>query len=254
MQLKGKHIVLTGGTGGIGSALVTKLRAQGAVITIIGRHGDNLPVDVHFLQGDLSTAEGILDVAEALKTRRIDVLINLAGIQFFGRLEAEEETHIVQACHINLLAPILLSQAALPQMKQRKSGHIVQVGSTFGAIPFAYFATYSSTKAGLKGFSEALRREVSADNIHITHIAPRAVDTSMNGKEIRAFGAHTNMQMDPPEKIAMRIIQAIIRKEKDVYIGFPEKIFVRINAILPRIVDRALRKNNKLAASLFHSF
>jgi short-subunit dehydrogenase len=137
-------------------------------------------------------------------------------------------------------------------MKSRGSGHIVNVGSTFGSINFAHFVTYSSTKSGLKGFSESLRRELDGQGINVTYVAPRAVKTPLNTEKVMQLAEITKMNMDAPELVAEKIVEAIELKKKDAYIGFPESLFVRINAVLPRLVDKALAGNDKKARSLFN--
>jgi short-subunit dehydrogenase len=153
---------------------------------------------------------------------------------------------------VNLIAPVILTQAVLPKMKARGRGHIVNIGSTFGAINFAHFATYSSSKAGLQGFSEALRREIDGQGIDVTYVAPRAVKTPLNTEKVMQFAAITKMNMDSPEYVVAKIIEAISARKKDVYIGFPESLFVRINAIFPAVVDKALVANDKKARTLFN--
>jgi len=249
MQLKGKQIVVTGGAGGIGSQLCAALAREGALLTVIDRV-DTLPFAADYIQGDLGSIEGIRAVAEQLATRPVDVLINLAGIQYFGEAEYQSNAQTVLTYMVNLLAPVMLSQAVLPRMKQRREGHIVNIGSIFGSINFAYFATYSSSKAGLKGFSEALRREMAADGVKVTYIAPRAVKTPLNSGPVMELAARTNMHMDPPERVVARITDAVIAQAKDVYIGFPESLVVRLNALFPRLIDKALAKNDAIARTL----
>ena len=216
MPFEGKNVVITGGAGGIGSLICKSFIEQGAKLTIVDRVSKHeVEGVVDLIQGDLSTQEGIFKVAETLRLQSVDVLINLAGLQYFGLLEDQQPEHLVKMYMVNLVAPALLTQAVLPAMKSLGHGHIVNIGSTFGSINFAHFVTYSSTKSGLKGFSEALRREVS-------------------------------------EVVAEKIVQAIVHKKKDAYIGFPESLFVRINAVMPRLVDRALAGNDKKARMLFN--
>jgi len=136
-------------------------------------------------------------------------------------------------------------------MKARGRGHIVNIGSVFGSINFAHFVTYSSAKAGLRGFSEGLRREVAGSGIDVTYVAPRAVRTPFNGDDVLRLAAATRMNMDEPEAVAKRILRAISRHEKDVYIGFPESLFVRLNALMPRLVDVALASDDRKARALF---
>jgi len=147
---------------------------------------------------------------------------------------------------VNLLAPMWLTRAMLPVMQEQNSGHIVNVGSIFGSIGFAYFTTYSATKFGLRGFSEALRRELADTGIKVSYIAPRAVKTPMNSDVVMRMGEATKMNMDEPELVVAKIIEAIESDKKDAYFGFPESLFVRINALLPRIVDGSLAAQNRI--------
>jgi len=136
-------------------------------------------------------------------------------------------------------------------MKARGAGQIVNVGSIFGSINFAHFATYSSAKAGLRGFSQALRRELSGTGIDVTYVAPRAVRTALNSPAVMEFARLTHMNMDAPEAIAARIVAAARARKRDVYFGFPEALFVRVNALFPGLVDGALAANDRKAARLF---
>ncbi len=122
------------------------------------------------------------------------------------------------------------------------------MGSTFGSIAFACFASYSASKFALRGFSEALRREVKGTGVSVNYIAPRAIKTPFNTEAVYKMAKVVGMNMDEPKWVAEKIVQSIKKEAKDVYLGFPEKLFVRINAILPRVVDKALAKQNKQMA------
>jgi len=249
MKLKGKKIAITGGAGGIGSRVAELAAARGATPIII----DRVPAQNNkwqTIQGDLSTLEEISAIALQFTREQPDILVNLAGIQYFGMLEAQSPQQIALMVQVNLIAPVLLAQALLPAMRKRGSGQIVNIGSIFGSIPFAHFVTYSSAKAGIKAFSEGLRREVADSGITVTHIAPRAVKTPLNNEKILKLAARTKMAMDTPELVAARMIEAIEKDAKDVYIGFPESLFVRVNALLPRMVDGALAKNDRIAREI----
>jgi short-subunit dehydrogenase len=122
----------------------------------------------------------------------------------------------------------------------------VNVGSMFGSIAFAWHAAYSASKYALRGFSEALRRELAGSGVGVTYVAPRAVRTPLNPPEVYRMAEQIRMKMDDPEPVARRIVEAIERDRKEAYLGFPESIFVRVNALLPRLVDRALRRQNSV--------
>jgi short-subunit dehydrogenase len=249
MQPEGMEVVLTGAAGGIGSLVARQLREQGARVT--GVDLAQCPECEVTVRGDLSSTAGTQDVARQLSARRVDVLVNLAGIQYFGPFAHQGDDAIQLGYAVNLVAPSLLARAVLPQMRERGSGQIVNIGSVFGAIPFAHFVTYSAAKAGLKGFSEALRRELAGSGVQVTHVAPRAVRTRFNSPSVLRFAAITRMHMDPPELVAARIAAVIGQPVANVVIGFPESLFVRINAVAPSLVDRALRANDRKAAAIF---
>ena len=250
MSLDGKTIVLTGGAGGIGALVARELRSVGADVLAVDRI-EPTAGDLRFFKGDLSTMDGIGAVADTVAREAPHMLINLAGAQFFGPAEQQPSDHVHMSYMVNLLAPVLLTQAVLPVMKRRSSGHIVNIGSIFGSINYPHFATYSSAKAGLRGFSEALRRELHGAGIDVTYIAPRAVRTGLHDARVMRFAELARMRMDEPEAVARRIVCAIRERKADVFIGLPERFFVRVNALLPRLVDGAISAETIEARKLF---
>ena len=248
-QFKDMKIVVTGAAGGIGSLLCRRLTAEGA--TVIGIDRVACPEAAETIMADLGSFDGIAALGALLADRPVDILVNLAGIQYFGPFHEQSPESLWAGYVVNLIAPAMLSRAVLPGMRARGSGRIVNIGSVFGAIPFAHFVSYSSAKAGLKGLSQALRRELAGTGVEVTHIAPRAVRTALNSELVMKLAGLTRMNMDPPELVVARIARAMIRGERDVVIGFPESLFVRINALAPAMVDRALAANDRKAAALF---
>jgi short-subunit dehydrogenase len=249
MPFKGQEILLTGGSGGLGARICRRLVDEGAGVTVL----DRTPPQVahHYLPHDIGTPDGLEAAAKAVAKLRCDVLVNLAGIQHFGPLEDQSPEHLVASYMVNLVAPVRLTQVVLPAMKAAGRGHIVNVGSIFGSINFAHFVTYSSAKAGLRGFSQGLRREVAAHGVDVTYIAPRAVRTALNSPRVMAFAKATGMRLDDPDRIAARMVETIRRRKPEAYFGFPESVFVRVNALFPGLVDRALFANDQKAAALF---
>jgi short-subunit dehydrogenase len=253
MSLNGKRIILTGAAGGIGSLLARELDRQEAQLALVDANAAALEQladalgQAHAVPGDLSSAEGCeAVVSTALHLLGgVDILINLAGLMSFRAIEDEDPAFLQKLMQVNLIAPMLLSRLVIPHFHAQGSGHIVNVGSIFGSINFAYFTAYSTSKAGVRGFSEALRRELADSRIDVTYIAPRAVRTPLNTDVIMRMGEATGMNMDEPEQVAAKIASAIVRRDKDVYLGFPEKLFVRINAVLPRLVDKAVAAQNR---------
>lgn len=250
MRFSGKRIAVTGGSGELGGRIVRGLIAEGADVTVLDRQPPTAE-GAGYIACDLSDAASLEATAAEMAKSDWDVLINLAGVQYFGPVEAEKADSLARTFGINLIAPIRLTQAVLPRMRARRKGRIVNIGSIFGSINFAHFATYSSSKAGLRGFSQALRRELVGSGVEVTYVAPRAVKTGFNSAKVLEYAAITKMAMDDPALIAARIIDAVAGKKNEVYLGFPESFFVRLNAILPGVVDKALADNDKRAARLF---
>ncbi len=252
MKFSERKIVMTGASGGIGCIVADLLLKQGATIVTISRSGDG-PREATNLQTDLSTAAGIGAASAIVAREKPDILINLAGIQYCGPFHEQPPIGIHNTYMVNLIAPVTLCRAALPVMQNRKYGQIVNVGSIFGSIGFAHFASYSSAKAGLRSFSEALRRELIDSGISVTYIAPRAVRTAVITVRTEKYAQLTGMAIDEPERIGALIVAAIERRKRDVYFGFPESLFVRLNAVMPRMVDRALAVKDRKAKRFFAS-
>lgn len=254
MKLKDKVIMITGASGGIGSAMALQLGKRGAALVLVDRDatkaaefGADLKaagVSVHSLTGDLA-APGVPAqlVGQTIAARgRVDILINCAGIQNFGFAADETAERTARLFTVNTVAPIALANAVLPHMLRQRSGHIVNIGSIFGSIGFPCFAAYSASKFALRGYSEALRRELAGSGVSVTYVAPRFTKTALNGSAVTRMAAQLGMNQDEPAVVARRVVAAIEAGGKDHYLGWPESLFVRINSLLPRLVNMSLRK------------
>lgn len=250
MSLDGKQVWVTGGLGGIGQPLVQLLSENGATVTVADRLPRASVRDAKYVHADLSDEQNTRSVCAMLQQDTPDILVNLAGINSFCEFTRQRVTELEAMVSVNLLAPMLLSRAVLPGMLERGSGQIINIGSVVGSIGLPHFTAYAATKAGVRGFSEALRRELAGSGVSVTHIAPRAVRTPMNSGSIEEFNKLSHTAEDLPEDVARRILRAIERKEANVTIGFPERLFVKINALWPAVVDGPLNKNRKIAATI----
>lgn len=248
MRFRDRDILVTGGSGALGRRVVGHMAREGGRVVVVAR----APVaGLETLVGDLSTAHGLEAVAAATGARAWDLLVNIAGLQHFGPLEDQTPEHLLATYMVNLVAPARLAQAVLPGMKSRGRGQVANVGSIFGSINFAHFATYSSAKAGMRALSQSLRRELVGTGIAVTYVAPRAVATPFNSAQVEEYARLTGMAVDDPDRIARRIVAAIRADRRDVHLGFPESLFVRLNGFAPGLIDRALRANDLKARALF---
>lgn len=252
MNLQGKRILVTGAAGGIGRLVCLRLADKGAELLLADRPGEALDQLVAEIGGQavpmpinlLEDGVGEKLAADAQATGSVDVVINLAGIMSFRLFQNESAENLQRMWQVNVIAPMQLTRALLPAMIARGSGRVVNIGSIFGSIAFACFTTYSANKFAVRGFSEALRRELEGSGVDVTYIAPRYTKTPINAGAAARMSEALKMNMDEPDVVAANIVRAIEKDAKDYYIGFPECLFVRINAILPRLVDGSMRKQN----------
>lgn len=247
MQLSEMRVLITGATGRLGSTLASQLYAAGAFVLLAGRDSERLATlqstlgeRSAFVCADLNSSAGIANMTEAARNFKINVLINNAGVSSFGLLENQEWSRLEQILATNLEAPIRLVHALIPILKAQKQAVIVNIGSTFGSLPFAGFAAYSAAKAGLRGFSQALRRELADTAISVIHLAPRAIDTPLNSDAVKRLNQALNSRTDSPESVAQKIIKSIRLNERERHFGFPERFFAWLNGLAPGLIDRAL--------------
>jgi short-subunit dehydrogenase len=255
--MQDKRIILTGAGGGIGGELARQLVDGGARLVLVDVNAQALAerqrelgeAQVHTVCVDITEPDAHARIVSECVERfgGIDILINSAGINPFGEFAQQPVELLGKTLEINTVAPILLTRAVLPVMLRQGSGQVVNVGSTFGSIGFAWFSAYSASKFALRGFSQALRRELADSDIAVTYVAPRAVRTTINSQQVYDMAQAVKMHFDEPEHVARRIIEAVRSRRKECYIGFPESLFVRINGLLPGLIDRALRRQNRRA-------
>lgn len=251
MELNTTRILLTGATGGLGQALARELAAAGSDLLLAGRDAEKLARmqaelaatgrEVSIMRADLNLAADIEDTAQAARDFGVKVLINNAGINAFGLYEKQDWRQIEQVLATNLLAPMHLTHALLPHLKTRRQAAIVNIGSTFGSLPFPGFAAYSSAKAGLRGFSQSLRRELADTLIEVVHVAPRAIATALNSDAVNALNRDLGSQSDSPQFAARQIVVAMRRGGGENHFGFPERLFAWLNGCAPALIDQALK-------------
>ncbi len=253
-NIRNKTVVLTGASGGIGRSVAEKLSAEGARLILVARNERNLTALLDDLGGaphvavaaDLGDAEGrrrMLEFCKQVDSGGIDVLVNNAGINEFSLFEEQSQAAITNLININLVAPMLVCQDLLPLLRKAKDARIVNIGSTFGSIGYPGFGAYCASKFGLRGFTESLRRELADTDLQVTYIAPRATQTDLNSGSIVAMNDALGTAMDEPSVVADAVVKIINTSVgADKYLGWPEKLYVRINAVLPALVDSNLRK------------
>lgn len=251
MDIHAKTVLLTGSTGGIGQEIAKTLAAAGARLILAGRNPDRLKELKANLSGqghltiavDVSSDSGVDELVALAQANQVDVLINNAGINQLATHEQMSSGDIAQIMTVNLCAPMILCSRLIPILKNRKEAMIVNVGSIMGSIGMAGSATYCASKFGLRGFTESLRRELADSSIRVVYFAPRMTSTAINSEQMVAMNQALGTAMDSPEEVAEQLMFVIAKRGcTEQYLGWPEKLFVRINGLLPSVVDRALKK------------
>ena len=201
-------------------------------------------LDVRAVVADVTQADGRARVSAAARDMNgANLLVNNAGISDFSLFDAQSDAALEAMLQTNLLAPMLLTRAMLPLLRRQQTASIVNVGSIFGYLGYPGCAAYSASKFGLRGFSEALRRELADSGVRVQYFAPRATRTALNSDAMCRLNEELKVAMDTPERVAqefLALLDAPQRSESSV--GFPEKLFARINQFLPGLVDGAMRK------------
>jgi short-subunit dehydrogenase len=257
------RILITGAAGGIGRELALALARKGASLVLLDRDAVGLEslvsemtmkgADVRPIIADLSDSSvisAVLDEAMGCFDG-LDILINNAGILDFSLYEDLSVSRVQLTMQINTIAPMLLSHAVLPIFKSQAKGMIVNIGSTFGSIGFAHYAPYSASKFAMRGFSQALRRELVDTGVTVLYVAPRATTTTINNDASVDLMKKQGTHMDSPALVANKVIDAIEQERHETYIGQPESFFARLNALIPQLVDMGLKAKTLEARALF---
>lgn len=265
--MKGRemNVLLTGATGGIGAQTASLLATRGANLLLAARNESRLNalrrrlsqfgVRVRIVAADLATEDGrrCVSVAAHEYPGGINVLINNAGVNRFDLFDRQSGQDLEAVVSINLLAPMLLTHGLLPLLQRQQRAVVLNVGSIVGSIGLPGQVAYCSSKFGMHGFSEALRRELAGSSIRVAYVAPRSTDTDMNDSLLREMNALTGARTDDTSVVARRIAEEITGSNRERFIGWPERLFVKINALLPGLVDRSLKKQCRLLTSSRHA-
>jgi short-subunit dehydrogenase len=254
MKIKDSNILLTGAGGGIGSSLLRQLINKGAHVIAVTRNPTKLKSfkedagytdnQLSIVSADINSDEGRARITSKANTfaYKINILINCAGSNEFSSLSKMTDLNITEQFSTNLISPVLITKNLLPLLLKNKQAHIVNIGSSFDSIGYPGFSIYTASKFGLRGFTESLRRELADTNIKVTLVSPRATNTKMNNSTINQLNKELGNKSDESDYVAQQIINAIEASKNEVYLGWPERLFTKVNRIIPSIVDKALKK------------
>jgi NAD(P)-dependent dehydrogenase (short-subunit alcohol dehydrogenase family) len=276
-DLRGKRCLITGAASGIGRSAAIAAAGQGAELFLTDRNGEGLErvaaeirdaggTVAHLATVDLVDHEAVVAFAGEVHAiaPSMDVVMNIAGISTWGKIEQLEHEHWRRTIEIDLIGPISVLECFVPPMiEARRGGHIVNVASVAGLFGLPWHAPYSAAKFGLRGVSEVLRFDLRKNRIGVSLVCPGAVKTPLVGTvdivgvdrdnpKMRRLIALFERRAVSPEQVAEKILEAV---EKNRYMVFtsPDGRFlhwlqrkfsppyVLLMRVMNRELDRAAR-------------
>lgn len=232
MNLKDKSAIVTGGTKGIGRAIAEALVREGINVCISSRHEDEIEAVVNELNGmgGGKVVGAVCDVrvhdeVKALVSHAVaefggvDLLINNAGLGIFGKVEDITPEDFRAVLETNLFGVFYCCHEAIPEMKKRGGGYIINISSLAGTNAHPKMAAYNASKFGLNGFSEALMQEVRHDGIKVSYIMPGSVNTEFGGDDPSADKA---WQLQPSD-IARVVVDLLNHDDRSL----PSRVEIR---------------------------
>ncbi len=215
MGLAGKRALVTGGTKGVGRAVVAAFRALGMeVLTTARSAGEGLPAGVHFVAADITTLEGCARVADAVRERMngVDVIVHVAGGSSApaGGFAALDEAVWQAELNLNLFPAVRLDRALLPAMIEAGAGVIIHVTSIQSVLPLPEATTaYASAKAALSTYSKSLSKEVAPHAIRVVRVSPGWIATEAAVDLVGRIAADNGTDAAAADKMLMASIGGI---------------------------------------------
>lgn len=259
MDIKGKVVIVTGASSGIGEAAAREFGREGAKVVLAARRVDRLEALANeieamgsqtlVVQADLSKLEDIQKmVSDTLRTfGRIDVLVNNAGFGRLDWLEKLDPLNDIQAqIDVNVMGVIQTTRQVLPMMIQQRSGSIINMCSMAGLVGMPTYTIYAASKHAVHGFSEALRREVKPWGIDVSLIYPGGVVTEFSqhaGIKRKTNATTPKFMLLTAEQVGKAVVKLVRRPRRMWIIPWLWSVTVFLNRFLPDVVDATTIKN-----------
>lgn len=240
-SLDGSVVLVTGASSGIGAATATEFGRQAARVVIAARRSGMLEERAREVVEAGGRALAIpTDVTDPAQVSHlvertskefgpVDILVNNAGVNWSRRLAETSPDEVRQVMSVNLLATVQLTLAVLPDMQRRRTGTIISVGSVAGHVPIE--PLYSATKFGVRGFSLALRRQLSGSGVSVCLVSPGNIRTEMTRS--------LDEEMPGPEAVAKAIVRIAKRPRRDLVVPNKYLGVVWLDRVAPGLADAA---------------
>lgn len=268
LDLRGKSVLITGSSRGLGLVLARQLAEEGARLALCARDADELEkarqelhaqgAEVLAVPCDITRQDDVNELVARVQDHygSIDVLINNAGVIQVSPLEELTLHDFEEAMNTHFWAPLYTTLAVLPQMKERRAGRIVNIASVGGKVSLAHQVSYSSSKFALVGLSEGLRAELKKDGILVTTICPGLTRTGsaqhafIKGQHQKEYAWFSTLDVAPgitksAGATARRIIEALRFGEAEVVTTVASKVLVVLHGVFPGFVTDMMAEVNR---------
>jgi NAD(P)-dependent dehydrogenase (short-subunit alcohol dehydrogenase family) len=256
MEPRGKTVIVTGASSGIGAATARRFAEAGARVVLAARSRPALEELAASLPGEsLVVPTDVADPADvralvAAAVRRfggLDILIANAGIGLSSPIEHIRRADIERLLAVDLLGPLYGAQAALPAMRARGRGQLIFVSSVVGVRALPYIGGYAAAKGALDRLAEALRVELLGSGIAVTVVRPGTTRTAFKQNRLGHSGEQRRLRLGgvPPERVAEVILRAARREPRDAFVTLGDRLALLASALAPRLVDRVLARTFK---------
>lgn len=260
-SIKNRVIIVTGGSGGIGSAIVNRLtRKEALVVSVYHR---NRPADILFdnvvqIKADLTKSEewDKLISFTLNKFGRIDALINCCGILEPGEFSSLEEIQFRKMIDTNFISVLIGISKTFKILKDQQSGHIINIGSLGGIVPMPYSSVYSAVKFALRGFTFSLAEELKGTDIHVSLITPGSVITKMLDYEAQDNNTSISFVSKPisPDQVANAVLKVIRKPKTELIVPKGQSLASKLLIFSPKIYSILYRFLHKVGLQRKQSY
>ncbi len=256
-QLKGKNIVITGASGGIGAEIAKLCGASGANLVLVARSIEKLrqlqtelqqkhQIRVDVYQLDVSDTDAVKAVFSQItdKINHIDILVNNAGFGVFREAHEATMDEIKGMFDVNVVGLMACTSMVLPKMRERRFGHIINIASQAGKIATPKSSVYSATKHAVLGYTNSLRMELSDYNVLVTSVNPGPIATNFFNiaDEKGTYVKNVKRYMLQPEYVAQKVVDSMLTKTREINLPRWMNMGSVVYVLFPRLFERIGKK------------